>query len=837
MIPRPRLVHRLHEGLHVALTCISALPGYGKTTLLSEWATATDVPVAWVSLNQDDNDRIRFWTRSMAAIKQIYPAFDVPFIPPADTGGPSDVSLIAALINGLNDVPEPIALVWDDFHVVGERAILDGITYLLEYLPPHSHLYIASRTMPPFPMARIRARGNLHVLETADLRFSQAEASGYFGCYRELQLSKREIDDIVEQTEGWIAGMRMAAEQLCDPLSGSRWNAEQNAINRHDYADDYFEKILSKQPETLQRWLLLTSTLERMNAGLCAALTGMTNSSAWLEQLEHRSLFLVSLDDRQEWYRYHRLFGQFLRRQLQTREPEQIPTLHAAAGQWLEANHFTHEAVDQYLAGEMYEEALRLMENLAPQMMQTSWNTMRGWVAAIPVPLLRGKPLSLMMKTASLLLSGQSHGARQMLDEAKAHLPEALADLSEPTAGQVRAGVYALEAFYALCSKNFEASLRFSEQYVQLHPDGDLFVGFGMDEDGDQSMWDVYAAMGSLRMAEQVLRAYLRIWSGTKNGFFVTHLHLSYAKLLYEQNRLLEAEQSLQSATELGKTYNHPNMTVISMLWTARVYTAQGRFEEAEYIMQSLIGRMDSEWSSLLSRTIEWFQVLLGRMRGKGNEKESDWLQTCGLSHEDEIPPSMLDEYDLFTCLLAERGRTEEALQLAERLLCIADREDRRHDKLRLLVRKSLILAQHDAGVSSLDGLEEALEHAGREEYIRTFADEGKPLFQLLSRYVHARQRRRYRGQGNVPLYHVKRLLYVIAPSEEITVDEDIRALTQQEMNVLRLMNEGWGNKDIASKLGIAPSTLKTHIHHLYRKLGTRNRMLALQRAKQRDLL
>ena len=835
VIARPRLMRRLHAGLHYELTSIAAPPGYGKTTILSQWAAQADVPVAWVSLDPGDNDRSRFWALVVSSLKMSCPALDDKSVHRFSSGDATGASFLAALINGLHRLAEPAALVWDDFHVIDEPAIIEDVSYLLQHLPSHIHIYIASRTQPVFSTSRMLSRGTLNRLEAADLRFDARETSAFFDSYRELQLSKEETDAVWQRTEGWAAGMRLAALLLS---LDRKTDVGRITGRQRDYADYFFEEIMSKQSEEMQRFLLYTSILKRMNAPLCEAVTASPGSSRLLEYLDRSNLFLVSLDDQRQWYRYHHLFGQFLHDQLLTRVPqEKVKALHAAAGRWLESNGYGHEAMAHYLAGMLYDEAIRLLEQLAPGLMRTGMGTLRAWFAEIPDPLLFSKPMLFMMKMASLFLSGQTEQASATLHWAKMKLAEADM-LPEQTRVKIHAGLLVLEAFHSYFAKDFDASLQYSEQYVRMHPQGDLFVGLGTDEDGYQPMWDIYAAIDSLHEAERVLREYIRIWSGTNNVFFVAHLHLSYARLLYERNLLYEAEQSLRKAMELGEQHDHLNLKVVSALWIARIYTVSDRAEEALAWLGPIVGQVDRERHPLLSERIRWSMVWLERLRAASGAEASSWLSSCGLRPEDEIPLSMMDGYDLYACLLAEQGKWDESLKLFDRLLRMAERTGRRHDKLRFLLHQSLAYAAQESFLDSMDVLEQALELSQQDGYLRTYMDEGDRMVSLLAKYVHARQHRLYRGQSNVSLAYAKRLLQMIKPADRTDVDEvsDVHALTPQERNIVQLMHQGLSNKEIAARLGIALSTLKTHIHHIYRKLQANNRWQAVQRAKLQGL-
>lgn len=843
VVGRGRLVRKLNEGRHHALTLITAPAGYGKSTLLGEWASALGDPVAWISLDRGDNDRIRFWSHTLAALKLAHPAFDEQTIFRLSRGDASGLSFVAALINGLHRLPGPVVIIWDDFHVVDDGGILGDVTYLLEHLPPHVHLYIASRGLPELPLARMRTRGRLLQLEAGDLRFSPEEAADLFHASLALPLSDREKADVLERTEGWAAGLRLAALMLADEPDRGGVIRRISGMQK-DYADYFMEEILSEQSEKVQLFLLSTSILNRMNAGLCNAVSGMDDGLALLQQLEQANVFLVSLDDRREWYRYHHLFGQFLRSQLQLRHPGLEQKLHAAAGKWLEENGLAFEAMEHYLAGALFDEATRLLEKLAPQMMRTNWGALRAWFSSIPDALLFGKPMLFMMKMASLFLSGELEQAGQSLARAKEKLDESAPLLPERAAGAIRAGISVLEAFRAFFAKDFASAVRYSEQYVRLHPDGDLFVGLGTDEDGYQPLWDIYAAAGGLNEAETVIRELLRVWSGTKNVFFVAHLHMSDGRCRYEGNRLSEAEAAFRRACELGERHNHQALMVMGSLWLAKICAAEGRRDEAEAIVKSRLKQLDRGQYPQLYGRIRLFEAVMERMQdGPGGEVAARWLETCGLKEGDEIPFSMMEEYDLFACLLAEQGKIPEAVRINDRLRYMADVSGRHHDRLRFTVHRCLIeAARPDNAMAAFDILEEALAMAHPEGYVRTFVDSGEPLARLLEQYIALRSGQHLPPGRKAPLAYARKLLRLIRQSVPTAGDGEgafpIKpVLTGKEQLVLQLMDKGMTNREIAEHLDVALSTVKTHINHLYGKLHANSRLQALVHARELGLL
>ncbi|XID94888.1 LuxR C-terminal-related transcriptional regulator [Paenibacillaceae bacterium WGS1546] len=816
------------------LTLITAPAGYGKTTLLSEWAMAADRCSAWVSLDAGDNDRVRFWAHTLAALKQACPAFDEKSVLRHATEDASGDSLIAALVNGLHRISQATALIWDDFHHIEEPAILKGVLYMIERLPAHVHLYIASRTPPSLPLSRIWVDNGLNRLEASDLRFKPEETSEFFVKCGDVKLSAEQTATIQQLTEGWAAAMRLAVLSLrehADPASLVR----KMAGTERDVSDYFFEEVLSLQSDTMKHFLLRTSILERMTGELCEAVTGMAESAAYLQQLEQMSLFLVPLDERRLWYRYHHLFQQFLAAQLKIREPRQWKTLHLEAGRWLEENGYPYEAVEHYLAGTGYEKALTLLEKIAPELMVKEWTTLCAWLGAIPDSLLLAKPMMLLTKLASQYLSGQTEAATEGYWRTVRKLEEDRAALRPEDGETLRAGLAFLAAFRTFLDRDFAYAVQYSQEYVDMRPEGDFFIGFGSDADGYHPVWDIYVSDDSPRLAEQVLTALLSIWSATRNVYFVAHLSIDIGKLHYERNRLDEAETYFRQAREIGKSHRHASLATIAALWLARVSMAREDTETADAMLEELAQRTDSQASAHLSWKISSLRAVFHRMQGDPKPVKQ-WLRRSGLRFRDEIPLSMVKEYDLLACSLADEGKIEEAAALTERLLFIASETGRQSDRIRSLVLQSRILILQDQVAQSMDVLEEALALAWEEGYIRTFVDGGAPTARLLVQYIRLRQDQHRCPRHQVPLPYVKRLLRLFPAVRKrdgsFLQQGNKPDLTAKEQDVLRLMDAGMLNKEIAFHLNVSLSTIKTHINNIYGKLQTSNRLQALERAK-----
>src|SRR6266498_951378 len=387
LVARPRLSERLSRGAESALTVVSAPAGFGKTTLLAQWlATAPgDGPsAAWLSLDQRDNDPAVFWTYLVAALQTAAHGVGAGALSLLQSPRPPIEAVLATLLNDLGAVSNDVVLVLDDYHVIDARDVQDGMAFLLEHLPPQIHLVIASRTDPALPLARLRGRGELVEIRAADLRFTPDEAAAYLNGVMGLVLTARDVAALEGRTEGWIAALQLAALSMQGREDTAAFIAGFAGDGR--YIVDYLaEEVLQRQPEHVQHFLLQTSILDRLSGPLCDAVTGQDGGRAKLAALERGNLFLVPLDDRRRWYRYHQLFADVLQAHLRDEQPGELPDLHRRASAWYEQNGEPSETIRHALAAGDFERAADLVELAIPAMRRSRQEAaVRGWLKAPP---------------------------------------------------------------------------------------------------------------------------------------------------------------------------------------------------------------------------------------------------------------------------------------------------------------------------------------------------------------------------------------------------------------------------------------------------------------------
>src|SRR6266566_1796928 len=430
VVSRPRLLERLNEGLHRKLTLIAAPAGFGKTTLVSEWVALIERPkarTAWLSLDEGDNDPARFVAYLVAALQTIgegvLGVLQSPQPPPTE-------SILTALLNEITTLPDHFVLVLDDYHVIDAKAVDMALAFLVEHLPPQMHLVIATREDPHLPLARLRARGHLTELRAADLRFTASEAAEFLNQVMGLNLSAEDIAALEDRTEGWIAGLQLAA------LSMQGHQDVPGFIRAfagdHRYIVDYLvEEVLQRQPEPVNSFLLQTAILDRLHGPLCDAVTGQEEGNARLEALERGNFFVVPLDDQRHWYRYHHLFAEVLSAHLLAEQPDQVSTLHRRASAWYERHGSAADAIRHALAAEDFVRAADLVELAVPAMLRSRQEaTLLGWLKALPDELVYLRPVLSVGYAGALLVSGEFEGVEARLQNAERWL-DTTADRTE----------------------------------------------------------------------------------------------------------------------------------------------------------------------------------------------------------------------------------------------------------------------------------------------------------------------------------------------------------------------------------------------------------------------
>jgi LuxR family transcriptional regulator, maltose regulon positive regulatory protein len=896
VVPRPRLIERLNEGaLHRRLTLLSAPAGFGKTTLVSGWVAGCERPAAWLSLDEGDNDPARFLAYLLAALRTIAPnigegvlgALRSPQPPPTE-------SILTTLLNEIAAIPDEIVLVLDDYHVIDARAVDDALAFVLEHLPPGMHLVVATREDPRLPLARLRARGQLAELRAADLRFTPDEAAEFLEEVMGLSLSAEDIAALETRTEGWIAGLQLAALSMRGREDVPGFIRAFAGDNR--YIVDYLvEEVLQRQPERIRSFLLQTSILDRLNGSLCAAVTDQEEGNARLEALERGNFFVVPLDDNRQWYRYHHLFAEVLYAHLMAEQPDLVATLHRRASEWYEQNGSAADAIRHALAAEDFERAADLVELAVPAMRRSRQEaTLLGWLKALPEELFHVRPVLNVHYAGTLLQSGQLDGVEERLRDAERWL-NTTADRrerpDEPAAEMIvvheeafrrlPASIAMYRAGIALARGNVPETVTYARRVLDLAPEDDHFqrgaaaalLGLAAWTSGDleaahrsyadgmahlqragnisdavggaMTSADIRIAQGRLREAMRTYEHALRL--ATEQGDpamrGTADMHVGMAELHRERNDLEAATQRLLRSKEQGEHTGFPQYSYRWRVAMARILEAQGDLDGALDMLEEAERLYVSDFHPDV-RPIAALKARIWVAQGRLDEA-LDWARERGLSAHDDLGYLREFEHVTLARVLLARYNSEradhlmlEATGLLERLLEAAEEGGRMGSVIEILALQALAQKTQGDSPAALVPLERALALAEPEGYVRVFVDEGRPMAHLLSEAA---------AQGIMPDYTGK-LLAAFRAEGHIDPDDSphlaapasqplVEPLSDRELEVLRLVAQGLSNREISERLFLAVITVKGHNRNTFRKLQVRRRTEAVARARELGLL
>ena len=887
LVARPRLSERLSRGAESALTLVSAPAGFGKTTLLAEWlagAPADGRSVAWLSLDQRDNDPALFWTYLVAAFKTAAPggaASALSLLQPPQP--PSEAGLVT-LLNDLDAIPNDIVLVLDDYHVIDAREVQDGMAFLLEHLPPQIHLVIASRTDPALPLARLRGRGELVEIRAAELRFTPSEAAAYLNEVMGLVLTAADVAALEGRTEGWIAALQLAALSLQGRADTAAFIAGFAGDDR--YIVDYLaEEVLQRQPEHVQHFLLQTSILDRLSGPLCDAVTGQSGGKAKLAALERGNLFLVPLDDRRRWYRYHQLFADVLQAHLRDERPGDVPDLHRRASGWYEQNGEPSEAIRHALAAQDFGRAADLVELAIPAMRRSRQEAaVLGWLELLPDEVVRVRPVLSVGFAGALLTRGEFEGVEGRLRDAERWLNGAAGTRPGPQASSAEmvvvddeefrrlpAEIEVYRAALALARGDVPGTVRHARRTLGLSPadehlgrasaaalmglaswaSGDLEAGHsgyaecmaGLRRAGHIAdtfgcaiaLADIRRTQGRLgeamRTYEQALQRARQEGGAVLRG--TADMYVGMSEVHRERDDLPAATQQLLRSQELGEHTGLPQNRYRWRVAMARIREAEGDLGGA----LDLLNEAERLYAGDFFPNVRPVPALRARVwiaQGRLGEALG-WVREQGLSVDDDL--SYLREFEhvtlarvLLARYAAERAErsSHEAARLLERLLGAAEEGARTGSVIEILVLQALAHQARDDIPAALASLQRALTLAEPEGYVRIFVDEGPPMASLL---------RAAAKHGITPGY-VRRLLAAVNKTEDSTPARQglIEPLSARELDVLRLLGTDLDGPDIARELVVSLNTVRTHTRNIYAKLGVNNRRAAVRRARELDL-
>ncbi len=872
LVPRPHLIKRLNENVHSKLTLISAPAGFGKTMLVSAWVASSGRPAAWLSLDEEDNDPARFMLYFIAALQTIAPdigAGVVGVLQASQAQKPPPESILTTLLNEISAISNNFMFVLDDYHMIDSKAISSILSFLLKHLPPQMHLVITTREDPNLPIAQLRARGQLTELRIADLRFTASEAGEFINQVMGLKLSTEDIASLEARTEGWIAGLQLAAISMQGHQDITGFI--KSFTGTHHFVLDYLlEEVLGHQSERVQKFLLHTSILDRMCGPLCDALLldSPGSGQATLEYLERANMFIIPLDNERRWFRYHHLFADLLRQRLQESGTStiaetggRITELHSRASVWYENNELEIEAFHHAAAANDVERAERLIEGKGvPLQFRGGGNTVLNWLKSLPTAVLNARPSLWVTYATSLMMTGQPSSVEQKLQSAEAALATALQGSAPDNKTRDLVGrIASMRATLGIVQHDADTIITQSRRALEyLHPDNlplrtatTYTLGYAYQLQGNRtaasqaytevisisksfgdsvyttaatlSLAQVQEANNDLHRAAETYRRALHLAGDPPQGM-AGEAFLGLARIHYEWNDLEAAQRYGQQCLQLTRQMEGVSTSVSYRVFLARLKLAQGDVAGAAAVLDEAEEFVQQHNFIFMMPDVAAVKVLIRLHQG-------DLTAAAQLAQMHDLPISQARVH------LAQ-GDTTPALAILEALGQQVEAKGWQDERLRVMVLQVVALDAHGETEKAVGLLSEALELTEPGGFIRIFVDEGLPMAKLLPQAS---------DRGIKPDY-IRKLLGAfaaqgqrnaveLAPLAPASSQPLIEPLSERELEVLRLLRTELSGPEIARQLVVSMSTMRTHTQNIYNKLGVNNRRAAIRRAEDLELL
>jgi LuxR family maltose regulon positive regulatory protein len=884
---RIRLISQLDEGAACGLTLVCTPAGFGKTTLLGDWAQTASQRIAWLSLDPEDNDPVRFWRYVVAALERadVTVGEDVQsmFISPREG---SSRGVVTALINGLEAVGDEVTLILDDYHVIVSAPIHEGLTFFLNNIPSRVHIVIATRSDPPLQLARLRAGGRLAELRGFDLRFTPDETTSFLREVWELNLSPEAVAGLEARTEGWAVGLQLAALSLQGRPDPDTFL--QAFAGTHRYVLDYLsEEVLELQTDRVRTFLLRTSILERLCGPLCNAVTQESDGWEMLERLERANLFLVPLDDERRWYRFHRLFADLLRSRLRQNEPKLVPELHLRAAAWCEERGLVDDAVHHSLGANDLNRVARLVENHVEELLlrRSERATLDRWLSALSRQVVASRP-------RVMIAQGIAAELECRLDEAQSLLESALQgpadpeDLHEPSVGRaasvltnVPAATAVMRADFARLRGEAERAEAFAREALsRVTPDDRLLASLARYHISIAG-WMV----GRLSEVEQELQEIVEERRLAGERYLAVRACYDLGWVQQAGGRLGAAVHTYRKAldiiTDPGR--RPPPEAGLALVGLAEVMRKRGDLDSAlqhsvegvercrrlVYALPLAAGLVTLAWvrqakgtpGLALEAVEEAVQTVPSRdivslhnpgpaerarlLLAQGHLDDAvRWSDEKGLLDDDEVSYARERDYLVLARICLAQSEPDRALGLLDRLEAIAESHGRTGSLIEIRALRSLALqasGDRDAALVVLDGV---LSLARPEGYVRVIADEGPPMAALLRSLLGARRRGRVGSVSGSEMAFIKRIMVAFGHGDrDEKFPHDVSGLvvplTRRELEVLAKIAEGRKNREIAEELVVTLETVKKHNAHIFEKLGATNRTEAVNLAREIGLI
>jgi len=868
VVSRPHLSDMLEkEVIHHRLTLVSAPAGFGKTTLLSEWANTTQLPICWFSVDKEEINADRFLRYLLAAWEKIQSEIvEKPVGILLESQKPDVKSVLYAFINAVVDTSPHVIFVLDNYHLLEEADIHQALSFLLDHAPSNLHFVLTARGEPPLPLARYRARGEVLELHTDDLRFEYEETKTFLNERMKLDLDTNEIVSLQSQLEGWIAGLQLAALSMRQEPHGA---SKQIVSGKHHFIADFLkEEVFAHVPPPKQQFLLQTSILDHLCASLCDAVTNGENGQTMLETLEQEGLFLTSLDKKREWFQYHPIFADFLHEQLIERYPIQTHDLHHHAAQWHLVHNFPEAAFQHGLNGNDLEIVTKIFDHyFIPKMLSGEIKLVRRWLDSLPDAWRTNNPTMVFASASLSLVTGQFDDCIYNLNEV-----ERLAVSSGKEVDRYQAKVAAMRCNIACFQNNLGLAESFAEVALQTLPEDELnlragvygalgdtyrrngyweeakkayqkFLGFAQTDAFRIQAVHLYGALADLELRQGHLQNAAKYWRKALAAIqkrenwgqyplpLIGWVYIRLAELYYEWNELTKARDHLSQGLERAELGGDVQAMLAGYLIAARMKLTEGDADKTNEYLERARPHVESAQFPHWSGYFERIQLDLWLARNK-LEAASSWADSKLVDDFSELQTGdKATQLTVIHALVSKRDKEshDRAMVLLKRLLPEVEDEGRMSVQIESLALRAILHWKRGEEALAMMSLEHALRLAHPEGYIHLFTDLGLPMGRLLQE-AHARK---------VMPDYVDELLSVFddMSSTKSTLPALPEPLTSREEDILKRMAAGLTNQEIADELIISAETVKKHTSHIYQKLGVHNRTEAAAKARELNLL
>lgn len=850
MLPRPRLTRELNKGLKYRLNLVVAPAGYGKTTAVVEWAKQNNICTAWFSIDEGDNDPVCFWSYLLMALEQIFPGISNNATNVLRTVGMHQLeNVIALLIDDILSLAQEFTLVLDDFHLIKDPVIHETFLFLLQYMPNSMHIILISRELPPFPLAWLMGKGMLMELPAPELRFTLDEIEA-FCSVRKITLTREEVIKLEAGTEGWAVGLHLAALSMKDnqDILGMIRGLKGNNLYLSDYLSD---EVLNQWSDDEKTFLLKTSILDRLCGPLCDAVTSRTDSEEVLARLAVKNAFITVLDPEGHWYRYHHLFAEFLCSRWGRENRTQRNTLHRLAGEWYERNRFLTEAVHHFIQGECYSQAVPLMQKLTPEMLlKGETESVLNWLNALPEPWISQNPMLYLVGAWALILARRFEKVENWLKKAEKLCGER-GDTSFPETErqQIRGEICLARA--RLYHYNLKQQCALMQEACRLIPDKSIFLEAGIQP--NIAMPGVLKGYFNYTKDLREIEPLFRQVNDTlgligRQGSYGLY-YIVCGELAHEWNDLDEASRQVMEGIHHAGKAGEEAIHVIGLLTLGRVMHSVGCGKESFNALDEAERKIRAMDALYWLPVLEASRVRLWLTKGE-MEPVSRWMAKNRMSIYDRLSADREFEYITLTRALLAQGNWDKVVPLLTRLLIFTEEENRPASVIEVLNLQALAHQEQGQKEKALQALHKSLTLAEKDEYLRTYIDEGVPMLRLLKKLNRWMERQRRYGKPAVSTGYIKKLINLLqketmtktqalsARSENYShLLQPIEPLTEKELEVLRLLAEDMTNGDISTLLNISINTVKVHTRNIYGKLMVGNRFHAVERGQELKII